>query len=79
MASMPFLSCKFFASQKTYEAIARPPCRDFGFAEFRKAKFQGFGSFVPQNSWKFFPLERFWFYLQVEFGAKPQTPKTKNP
>jgi hypothetical protein len=39
-ASMPFLSCKFFALQKTYETITAgllPAC-GFGFAEFCFAK-----------------------------------------
>jgi hypothetical protein len=41
-ASMPFLGCKFFASQKTYETIVAgllPAC-GFGFAEFCFAKLQ---------------------------------------
>jgi hypothetical protein len=41
-ASVPFLSYKFFASQKTYETIAADllSARDFDFAEFHSMKLQ---------------------------------------
>jgi hypothetical protein len=45
MASLPFLSHKFFAKQKTYGIIAAglhaSPLRGFGFAEFARSANSG--------------------------------------